>query len=404
MEHDPPEVIPNLPAARVQRAPELADEAARLRGERVKILGEDLYELCQRADTRTEDERHHLLPLSALAAAWLARKKSDRTKTVYRSDIRRYITWCAEVGINPAVAQWFDFEMYALHLNDVGTEQDGPGRGVERLSSASRLRYLTAVSSFYRFAAARNQIVPNPTESLEREQLEELSRRVLTIREQTTLWEAAQSYPWPKWNRPDDLRRVTMKACIAIGLDHGWRVAQYSTTKVADLRLIVDDLGEYPGFRTRLKGGKIKEDGFTDRARDAVSEMLAFRGLDPADVWRQHQAGREVLPGPLITFKHNTAPTQETLRVHLIELCVYAGIDPGSDNNRRTDRITWHCLRRTSGTGDLDAGATHEAVADKLGHSNTETTRRYYDQHRFKINRSPAMTRGLITPWNPEDQ
>lgn len=403
MEHDPPEVIPNLPAARAHRAPAPVDHEARVRAERIKVLGEDLYELCRRADTRTDDERDHLLPLSALVAGWLARVKSARTKTAYRSDIRRYITWCAEVGINPATAQWFDFEMYALHLNDVGPDQDGPGRGVERLSSASRLRYLTPVTRFYRLAAAKNQILPNPTESLEREQLEELSRRVLTAREQTVLWEAAQSYAWPKWGQPDELRRLTMTACVAIGLDHGWRVAQYTTAKIGDLRLITDDLGDFPGFRSRLKGGKIKEDGFTDRARDAVSAMLVGRGLDPVAVWTQHRRGGEIVPGPLITFKHNTAPTQETLRVHLTELCLFAGIDPGSDTNRRTDRITWHCLRRTSGTGDLDAGASHEAVADKLGHSSTETTRRYYDQHRFKIGRSTAMTRGLITPWKSED-
>lgn len=403
MENDQPEVIPNLPAARAPRPATPADNAAIVRADRIKGLGEDLYELCERADARTEEERAHLLPLSALVAAWLAKRRSDKTRTVYKSDFQRYAAWCESVAINPATAQWFDFEMYALHLNDVGPDQDGPGRGAEKLSSASRLRYLTSVASFYKFAAARNQILPNPCESLERPQLEDMARRVLTVREQQTLWSAAQAYTWPKWNRPDERRRLTMAACVAIGLDHGWRVAQYTTMKVADLRLIVDDLGEYPGFRTRMKGGKIKEDGFTDRARDAVSAMLAGRGLDPAAVWRQHTYGAMPIPGPLITFKHNTAPTQETLRVHLIELCQFAGIDPGSDTNQRLDRITWHCLRRTAGTSALDAGASHEAVADMLGHSNANTTRRYYDQHRFKINRSPNMARGLITPWKSED-
>jgi integrase len=409
---DAPEVIPNLPAARASAPVASQAHAEMVRSDRIRELGIELYELAAGLDVRDPGHRGHLLPLEGLIAAWLAGPLSAHTRRVYRSDIRDFLLWCQTKLINPAVIGWADIAMYARHL-ETATPDEAHASG-EHYAPATRVRYLTSLKSFYTFCYEQEEILRNPCARLRLPDIPDVKRRYVKASDQERLISAAEGY---QWSSGGDARRRTMLAIVTVQIDHGWRINEYTTTRLSDLTLVEPETEDeettlpaglgagavFPAVIRRMKRNKTMTQVLTDRARTAIADMLTGARALPFD-WNNP---RRVLSGgdaPLFTFKHGRAPHPDTLRVYLDELCRAAGIDPGSDMARRTDRVTFHAMRRASATRKRNKGASLDAVAEDLGHSSTETTRKYYDLHNTDPTRSPAVMFGQATPLtvNPD--
>lgn len=408
----PDVVIPHLPAARRGRPLTEAEHADLVRADRIKMLGDELYSLATRGDIRDPDRLGHLLPLDALIAAWLAGRRSSDTRQAYSSDITRFLLWCLDQTppINPMQAGWFDLERYVRWMSDDARPAEQwarQGHEREHFSLGTIARRISSLKSFYGFCHDRDQILRDPTNTIGTPRLPEVKRRYLTPAEQARLLDAAGAYYWPRYT---ELRQLTWRAIITIGLDHGWRESEYRTAKVADLVQVWD--GEsgvwYDGIRRpNMKRGRVQVDVLSDRARDALAAMLTARGIPI--IWDTDPTARAgtVLPaaGPLLTFKPNTPPGERWMAQGLEDLARAAGIDPGRDKKNRIDRITFHSLRRASGTNDRDAGMSAEDAADKLGHASVDTFRKHYDLHRDTPARSTTVQLGQATPrrWGVAD-
>lgn len=404
----PGEVIRHLPTARATPAPSEVERAELIRGDQIKYCGEELRELALVCDWRDPGDPNNSAPLVVLVTAWLAGDFSAATREGYQRDIREFFLWCRGRHVNPAPSQigWYDVEMYARHLAEATPDQTTPGRGATHYSEATRARYLNAVASFYTFCHLRHQSVRNPAEGLKPPAVpKNIKRRTLLTHEQDLLWKAACSHTW---DNGGDLRRLTMRVVVALGLDHGWRVGEFTTASIKDLTIwrTRDDGRPFRAVERHLKGCRTEIDVLSDRAADAITDMLTARGYD-LDVWEQHSgligsgAPATIAPGPLIAFKLNRAPDPKTVRTYLTRLCVVAGINPGTDTNRRRDRVTPHALRRSMGTTARDKGHSLEDVAQMLHHSDPKTTLEHYDMHRDDPARSPIVRLGLATPWEP---
>lgn len=404
--------IRHLPAARRPQPLTEAEHAELVRADRIKVLGDELYSLALSGDIRDPDRLGHLLPLDALITAWLAGRRSLDTRQAYSSDITLFLRYCLAQTppINPMQAGWFDLERYVRWLSDDARPAEPWARqGAERehFSTGTIARRISSLKSFYGFCHDRDQILRDPTNTIGTPRIPEIKRRYLTPAEQDRLYDAADTYPWPRYGR---LRQLTWRAIIAIGLDHGWRESEYRTAKIADLVPVWD--GEngvwYDGIRRpNMKRGRVQVDVLSDRARNALAEVLRAREIPIVwDTDPTAPAGTALPPaGPLLTFKPNTPPGERWMAMGLETLAIAAGIDPGRDKKNRIDRITFHSLRRASGTNDRDRGMSAEDAAEKLGHASVDTFRRHYDLHRDTPGRSTTVQLGQATPrrWGVAD-
>jgi integrase len=410
-EADPP--TPNLPAARATQPLTAQAHAEMVRSDRINELGVELYELAAGLDVRDPDHRGHLLPLEGLIAAWLAGPLSDHTRRVYRSDIRDFLLWCAGRLINPAVIGWADIEMYARHL-ETAIPDEAHASG-EHYAPATRVRYLTSLKSFYTFCFEQEEILRNPCARLRLPDIPDVKRRYVKATDQERLISAAEEY---QWSNGGAARRLTMLAIVTVQIDHGWRINEYTTTRLSDLTLVESETEDeettlpeglgagaaFPAVVRHMKRNKTMTQVLTDRARTAIADMLTGARALPFDWNHPHRILSGGADAPLFTFKLNRAPHADTLRVYLDELCRAAGVDPGKDMARRTDRVTFHGLRRASATRKRNRGASLDAVSEDLGHSSTDTTRKHYDLHRTDPTRSPTVILGDATPLKGLDQ
>ena len=85
-----------------------------------------------------------------LAAAWLASLRAARTRRAYASDIRGWLGWLTERGVDVLDAGRVHVDVWAAGQQDQGAE------------AASVRRRLSALSSFYRYCAAHDLVRPDP--------------------------------------------------------------------------------------------------------------------------------------------------------------------------------------------------------------------------------------------------
>src|SRR5215217_4680657 len=84
--------------------------------------------------------------LQDLAAAWLLRF-GPNTRDAYGRDLRRWLEWCASIGVDPLVAGIHHADAYSRLLLEVPDPRTG-----RRMAPSSVSRRLSALASFYRYA------------------------------------------------------------------------------------------------------------------------------------------------------------------------------------------------------------------------------------------------------------
>jgi site-specific recombinase XerD len=342
-------VEPALPATSVVRP-------ARLAGDGHEILAQELV-------LRASDELPRLAELSGpdqlLVAAWLISLRSARTRRAYFADLRGWREWLAMRGTVLLGAGRVHVDLWVAGQTGTGAE------------GSSVRRRLSAVSSFYRYAAGHGLLPgPIPTDGVTRPVVD------------------------PDYTATVSLDRAQLRALItAAGTDTGLRAARtaaairlLATTALRVDELIqadIADLGSERGHRVVAvvrKGGRKARLPLPPPTWDAVDSYLAGRAEQAGlGDWRQ-------LAGPLLATANGTAGGGRLRQSHLWELVRRLGRAAGLNC---ADQLSPHSLRHSAITLALDAGATLRDVQDFAGHKDPRTTRRY-DHTRHSLDRSAA--------------
>ncbi|MCD2191359.1 tyrosine-type recombinase/integrase [Actinomycetospora soli] len=307
--------------------------------------------------------------LALVAAGWLAGFRSARTRRAYGADLAAFAAWCAPRGLDVLSARRVQVDLHTTGLLDAGA------------AASSVARRLSALSSFYRFAAAHDLRADNPVVGVRRPAVDPDHTRTvgLTRDEARALVAAADADPGPQ--------RARSAALVRLLLHNALRVDELVTADVADLGTrpgrSIDSTGG-PGGRSShrvlgivRKGGR----GATVALAPATVEVLeAYLGA------RASAAGvdRVKLAGPLLATRTGGRLTQKAVWELVRRLARAGGIDTWAE-------LSPHSLRHTAITLALDAGAAIRDVQDFAGHRDPRTTRRY-DHTRDSLERSAAYT------------
>ena len=289
-----------------------------------------------------------------LIAAWLAEYDSINTQKAYERDLKMWLKFCDEQGVDPlntlraAVALWKQ-----------------QGAGYEKAHPASVARRLSAVASWYEYLVQEEVLDRSPASHVKRPKVDPDHSTTYGLDEQEVraMIEAAGDM---------GLRIV---AVIVVLVLTGLRVAELV---FAD----IEDLGWDRKQRTvdvTRKGGARQRIPLTEPAWLALEAFIGDR-----------------TSGPLITTRTGAriSPFQVARIVKRVSRA--AGI-------KAWEKVSPHALRHAFVTLSLDAGAVIEDVQDAVGHRDIKTTIRYR-RNRRKLENNPThkLTEFLIGK-NEED-
>ncbi len=152
-----------------------------------------------------------------LAAAWLASLRAPRTRRAYAGDVRGWLGWLADRGVDVLGAGRVHVDLWVAGQQDRGAE-----------SSTVRLR-LSALSSFYRYCAAHDLVDRIPTAGVARPVVDpDYTATVGLARDQARALVAAADTD----GGPQALRTA---AVIRLLLHNALRVDEACAADIADL-------------------------------------------------------------------------------------------------------------------------------------------------------------------------
>ena len=267
------------------------------------------------------------LPLAA--AAYLARfKGSSREHT--ESDLRCYLTWCAEQGLDPLAARRPHLELYIWWMQDI-----------RRFKPSTVSRRFSVVAGFYRTCARDGVLQHSPAEHV---------RRPVVPAESPTLgfthlqFEALPTAARESAN-PCDFALVAMLGLL------GLRIFEATAADIADL-------GEEHGHRVLRvcgKGTKVVLVALPPAVGRAIDRAIGSRDR-----------------GPILLNTRGSRMNRHAATRRLRHLAETAGI--------RIARAHPHMLRHTFVTTMLDAGVDLRDVQIAARHADPRTTMQY-DRH-----------------------
>lgn len=277
-----------------------------------------------------------------LVAAWLAAFDSPHTQDAYARDLKRWLQFCHESGVDP-------LDAIRPHVDLWRTA----GAGYATPTPVSVHRRLAAVSSWYGYLVDEAVLERSPTAHLTFPKVNRdfSSTRGLTKAEAQMLMSVAAELG------PREAAIVTLL------LLSGLRRAEIVTADVEDLGL---DRGHRTLDVTRKGGGK-QRIALSPKTSAAVDAYLA---------------GRDT--GPLITTSSGARITPAQVYRTVRRVARLAGIE-------QAEKVSPHSLRHAYATLSLDAGAPLRDVQETMGHKDPRTTMRY-DRARGQLDRNPTYT------------
>ncbi|MFF7750422.1 tyrosine-type recombinase/integrase [Streptomyces sp. NPDC007971] len=271
----------------------------------------------------------------AVAGAFLL-TKNGRTREEYRRDLRHYLTWCSEYGLDPFNQKRAQMDAFKNWLLD-------------HYGNGSVNRHLSVVSGMFRYAMAELEdvVFRNPAALVDRQPVSTISQATgLTFEEAEQLLRGAEAY------------NPRCSALVHVLLLTGMRVSELVNASI-------EDLGEERGhkvLRITRKGGHTQTIVIPPSAWAALEKYIGER-----------------TSGPLIVTSTGRRITRQGVWDTIKRLCRRAGV--------RTIRT--HDLRHTAITLALESGKSLESVQDMAGHADPRTTRRY-DRARNNLDNSPS--------------
>jgi integrase/recombinase XerD len=289
-----------------------------------------------------------------LAAAWLASLRAARTRRAYAGDVRGWLGWLADRGVDVLGAGRVHVDVWVAAQQDCGAE------------SSTVRRRLSALSSFYRYWAAHDLVDRIPTAGVAQPGVDpDYTATIgLTCDQARALVAAADADRGPQAPRT--------AAVIRLLLHNALRVDEACAADVTDLGA---DAG-HRVLRVTRKGARRAKVALAPATVAALDAYLADQAR------RGGLSDARQLAGPLLA----TASGGRLRQGHLWEAVRRLARDAGI---QAWDQLSPHCLRHSAITFALDAGATLRDVQDYAGHKDPRTTRRY-DHARDSLDRNAA--------------
>jgi len=282
-----------------------------------------------------------------LTAWWLSRYKAS-TQQTYATYLPRWVTSCADRGLDPLAARRADVELWLRSVADSG------------LSRASVAAHYDAVASVYRLAFEENLIAANPCARIARPRVHrELQRReVLTVLEYAAFLTAARSLG------PDH------HAIAVLGGMMGLRASEMAG-------LTVDALTNVRGYVTLTFIGK------GDKPARVPVPLPALPAVQAAMDSRTS--------GPLLRTRSGAGMDPRSIHRYVAGTARAAGI---------ARPIGPHALRRTVGTVGLNQGIPLRDIQRLLRHARPETTLTSYDISGDALERHAShQVAGFLAGW-----
>ncbi|MFF1711268.1 tyrosine-type recombinase/integrase [Streptomyces sp. NPDC058268] len=271
----------------------------------------------------------------AVAGAFLL-TKNGRTREEYKRDLRHYLTWCSEFGLDPFNQKRAQMDAFKNWLLD-------------HYGNGSVNRHLSVVSGLFKYAMAELEdiVFRNPAALVGRQRVSTVSQATgLTFEEAEQLLRGAEAYS------------LRCSAVVHVLLLTGMRVSEMVNADIEDLS---EERG-HKVLRITRKGGRSQTIVLPPSAWAALEKYIGER-----------------TSGPLIVTASDRRITRQGIWDTIKRLCRRAGVR----------EIRTHDLRHTCATLALESGKSLEAVQDLLGHADPRTTRRY-DRARNNLDNSPS--------------
>src|SRR5271165_7309508 len=275
--------------------------------------------------------------LRLAVAAYLARfKGSSREHT--ESDLRCYLTWCAERGLDPLAARRPHLELYIRWMQEIC-----------RFKPSTVSRRFSVTAGFYRTCVIDGIMEHSPAEHVRRPAVpaESPPLGVTHLQFEALLTAARES------TNPCDFALVALLGLL------GLRIFEATGTDIADL-------GEEHGHRVLRVCGK--------------GTKIVLVPLPPAVGRAIDRAVGERTRGPILLNSRSRRMDRHAATRRLRRLAGTAGI--------QVTRAHPHMLRHTFVTTSFDAGVDLRDVQIAARHADPRTTMRY-DRARQNLDRHP---------------
>ena len=276
-------------------------------------------------------------PLVRAVAAYLARYRGQ-TRVHTESDLRAYLVWCRERGVEPLKENRAQIELYVRWMQEV-----------RRFQPSTVSRRVSVVAGFYRTCVIDQVITASPADYVRRPNVppESPTLGLSHLQFEALLTAARISI------NPNDFALVTMLGLL------GLRIFEACGANIADL-------GEEHGhrvLRVHGKGGKVVLTPLSPAVQRAVERAVAGR-----------------TDGPILLNLRAVRMDRHAATRRLKHLAEEAGV--------RLPRMHPHMLRHTFVTTMLDAGVDLRDVQIAARHADPRTTMRY-DRARKNLDRHP---------------
>ena len=275
--------------------------------------------------------------LRRAVAAYLARFKGQ-SRVHTESDLRSFVTWCEERGLDPLAAQRPHIELYVRWMQEV-----------RRYKPSTISRRVAVVAGFYRTCVIDELLAHSPAEYVRRPNVppESPTLGLTHLQFEAMLATARQS------SNINDFALVAMLGLL------GLRIFEACGANI-------EDLGEEHGHRVLKvhgKGGKV-----------------VLTPLPPAVSRAIERAVAERESGPILRTRRGTRMDRHCATRRLHRLAQAGGV--------HSARMHPHMLRHTFVTTMLDAGVDLRDVQIAARHADPRTTMRY-DRARKNLDRHP---------------
>lgn len=276
-------------------------------------------------------------PLTRAIASHLARYKGQ-TRVHTESDLRAYLTWCRDRGLNPLAAQRVHVELYIRWMQEA--------RGFKPSTISRRV---SVVAGFYTTATLDGIITTSPAEHVRRPNVppESPTLGLSHLQFEALLAEARGSA------NTNDFALVCMLGLL------GLRIFEACGADIGDL----SETHGHRVLRVTGKGGKVVLTPLPPAVQRAIERAVA---------------GRDT--GPILRTSRGTRMDRHAATRRLHHLADHAVIT--------TARMHPHMLRHTFVTTMLDAGVDLRDVQIAARHADPRTTMRY-DRARNNLDRHP---------------
>lgn len=322
--------------------------------------------------------------MDQLVASWLAGfGSSEDTKNAYRGDLRQFLVWCSDRGLDPLAVGLPEVQVYGEHLRVTGYIKRGPRSTPETLSRATPRPYsartvrrkIDALSSFYAHCARAGVLPYNPARDASRPRYDRHYSPTQALTEDQVRKVLGRCHRMRQ--------RVMDPLCLRLSLqlmfDLGIRVSEVCKLDLANV-------GQHDGMRAltvHAKGSKIRVRPVTAQ----IGPML--------DAWRvtRAQYADPAEPALFVTYAGRRITRWQVLSL----------FDRAAKESDIPVKITPHTSRHTFNKIAEERGVPLEVRQHALGHASSVTTQ-LYGHRDVDLSRDPAHIVSAITHTSTETQ